>query len=382
MGGQPAKRLVRQTRAWAAVFGVAAAISGVQASTALALPVDFWGVAPQATPTFEQLERIRAGGVESIRLPIDWATVQPTKGGPLNWALLDEQVGNAAAAGIDVLPFISGAPTWAVPSAWVPGSHHSAQAPKNLPVRGGESSAWANFLGLVVARYGPSGSFWAQHPAVPQRPIRTWQIWNEENFKYFVTQPNPAEYAKLVKASYAAIKGADPGAKVVLGGMFAWPKEARYKRRPRQAYFAAEFLKQMYASAPGIKSKFDGVALHPYASTYKSLRPQIEEVRRVLMANHDIGTGLWITEMGWSSQPATAGNSFAKGPAGQAAQLRGAFTLLRDNQRKWRLQRVYWFSVDDEPGACNFCDGSGLFGPGFTPKPSWYAYVKFTGGRP
>ncbi len=29
---------------------------------------------------------------------------------------------------------------------------------------------------------------------------------------------------------------------------------------------------------------------------------------------------------------------------------------------KWKLQRVYWFSVDDQAGACNFCDGSGLFG--------------------
>jgi hypothetical protein len=49
---------------------------------------------------------------------------------------------------------------------------------------------------------------------------------------------------------------------------------------------------------------------------------------------------------------------------------------------KWKLQRVYWFSVDDDPGACNFCDGSGLFGKGFIPKKSWFAYVKFAGGTP
>ncbi len=36
------------------------------------------------------------------------------------------------------------------------------------------------------------------------RPIRTWQIWNEPNFKYFVAKPNPGEYGKLVKISNAA----------------------------------------------------------------------------------------------------------------------------------------------------------------------------------
>ena len=65
---------------------------------------------------------------------------------------------------------------------------------------------------------------------MPKRPIRTWQIWNEENFKYFVARPNPAEYGKLVKLSYAAIKGVDPGAKMILGGLFARPNEATYKR--------------------------------------------------------------------------------------------------------------------------------------------------------
>ncbi|MBW8059918.1 MAG: hypothetical protein FVQ78_06200 [Solirubrobacterales bacterium] len=63
-------------------------------------------------------------------------------------------------------------------------------------------------------------------------------------------------------------------------------------------------------------------------------------------------------------------------------QLKGAFRLLRRNQRKWRVQRVYWFSVDDVRGSCNFCDGSGLFGAGFVPKPSWFAFTRFAGGQP
>jgi hypothetical protein len=164
--------------------------------------------------------------------------------------------------------------------------------------------------------------------------------------------------------------------------MFARPKEAEYKRKPPQAYFATDFLDRLYTSTPGIKKKFAGVALHPYTTMYQQLTPDIEEFLTVLKANHDAGKKLWITEIGWSSEPHSAGDSFAKGPAGQATQLKGAFRLFKSKAAKWKLQRIYWFSVDDQPGSCNFCGGSGLFGSGFVPKKSWFEYVKFAGGTP
>jgi len=381
--GNDRKRRTRRTRAGFAALAAAALVAAVSASSATALPGKFWGVVPQTEPTLEQVQRLKRGGVGSMRIAISWPAAQSRRNGPINFGDFDAVVGKAASAGIEVLPFLYGAPPWAVPEAVVPGSGGGTKAPKFLPVRNGKQrSGWKRFVKAAVLRYGPRGSFWAQNPAVPKRPIRTWQIWNEENFKYFVVRPNPAEYGKLVKLSFAAIKGADRGARIVLGGMFARPAEATFKRKPPQAYFAADFLEQMYKRTPGIKSKFQGVALHPYTATYKRLTPYIEEFREALKANRDAGKGLWITELGWSSQRATRNNSFAKGRSGQATQLKGAFRLLRKRQSKWHVQRVYWFSVGDLRGSCNFCDGSGLFGEGFAPKPSWFAYVKFAGGRP
>lgn len=374
------KRAQRPLRACAAA--VAAIVLATSASAAEALPTTFWGVVPQATPTFEQLQRLKRGGVGSLRIPVVWTAVQPVRNGAMDWSSIDPQVENAVRAGIGVLPFLAGAPSWAVPQVWVPGSGHALKTSRNLPTQGAAAAGWSNFVSAAVARYGPGGSFWAGHPGLPPRPIRAWQIWNEENFEYFVARPNPAEYGKLVKLSSAAIKGVDPGAKVVLGGLFAHPGEASFKRKPPLAYVATDFLSQMYERTPGIKSKFQGVALHPYTGNFKRLTPYIEELRTVLKANHDAGKGLWITELGWSSQHPTPGNSFAKGRQGQATQLKGAFNLLRNNRRKWHLQQVDWFSVDDQHGACNFCDGSGLFGAGFKPKPAWYAFTHFTGGRP
>ncbi len=373
----------RKTHALTAALAVAAVFTGAFAAAAQAIPAKFWGVVPQANPSFEQLQRLHRGGVDSVRIPVSWPGVQPIRNGAFDWSGVDSRVEEITRAGIEVLPFLSGAPAWAVPEVWVPGSGHSVKAPRNLPASGAAASGWESFVSSAVERYGPGGSFWVKHPALPQRPIRTWQIWNEENFKYFVARPNPTEYGKLVRISSAAIKAVDGGAQIVLGGMFARPREALFKVKPPQAYFATDFLGRMYKTTPGVRSKFDGVALHPYTGKYQELRPDIEAFRKVLARNHDGGKGLWITELGWSSEPPDpVHDAFAKGSRGQATQLNGAFSLFVHKQVQWRLKRVYWFSVDDQPGACNFCGGSGLFGPGFVPKKSWLAYVRFAGGSP
>ena len=376
-------RLRRGGRALTVAPALVAAL--VLASTAEALPARFWGVDPQGELEPAIYQRLKRGGVESVRIPMDWSALQPRSGGAFDWSLTDRVIGQAAEAGIDVLPDVSGAPEWAVPYTPVPGTAGSSVAPSRLPVSGAARAGWINFVSAAVARYGPSGSFWAENPLLPKRPVRDWQIGNEPNFKYFVTRPNPAEYGKLVKISSAAIKSGDPGARVVLAGLFARPKEGwgKWKKvRPRRAYFASEFLQIMYRTTPGVRSSFNAVAIHPYSYFYWELTPEMEEIRTLLRSNHDAGKGIWITELGWSSSPPTRKDLFAKGPGGQAKQLKGAFSLLRKNQRKWKIQSVYWFSVDDAPGACNFCDGSGLFAPGFVPKPAWRAYTHFAGGQP
>jgi len=363
---------------------LAMAVTGLLATapSAGAVPADFWGISPQQTPSLEQFQRLRTGGVDSVRIPISWASVEAVKGAP-DFSHVDGLVAGAAGAGIDILPFVYDAPSWAVARVAVPGSGGSVRAPKTLPVKsGGQRSAWTSFLGLVVARYGPGGAFWTANPAIPPRPIGTWQIWNEQNFKYFVVRPNPADYGKLLNISYAAIKGVDPAAKLILGGMFSQPREAQLKVKPPQAYFASDFLDRLYSSTPGVKRKFVGVALHPYTVKYQELTPDIEAFRQILVENHDAGKKLWITEIGWSSLPRARNDAFSQGPNGQVKQLEGAFKTFKAKQAKWKLKRVYWFSVDDVPGSCNFCGGTGLFGEGFLPKKSWFAYVKFSGGNP
>ncbi|HYC82559.1 MAG TPA: glycosyl hydrolase [Solirubrobacterales bacterium] len=373
--------MLRKSRALALAMSLSLLALLTFATAAQAVPGTFWGVVPQGNPTEEQWSKLKSGGADSVRIPIDWGSIESAPNA-FDLTEIDQLVKRTASAGLEMLPFISGAPSWAVPYANVPGTG-GAKAPARLPVSGKAATAWSAMLRTLVRRYGPNGTLWAQNPTVPKRPIRNWQIWNEPNFHYFVVHPNPAEYGKLVKLSFAALRSADPRAQVILAGLFARPKGGKAKGATNP--YASKFLQAMYETTPGIRTRFNAVALHPYTGKYQELTPEIQEFRKVLSDNHDAAKGLWITELGWSSQPPPANpllNIFAKGLRGQARQLKGSFTLLRAKAAAWKVKRVYWFSVDDQPGACNFCDGSGLFKEGFVPKPAWTEFTRFAGGTP
>jgi len=127
----------RRARLWLAAFAVAVLGVLAAAPSALAVPGTFWGVVPQASLDVEQLQRLKAGGVDSIRVPISWGSVQSTRGAAFDWSSSDSFAAAAVAAGLEPLPFLSTAPRWAVPVDRRFGS------PKFLPVRNGKQrSGW------------------------------------------------------------------------------------------------------------------------------------------------------------------------------------------------------------------------------------------------
>jgi hypothetical protein len=334
-------------------------------------PADFFGVAPQTALTDEDATYMRAGGIGSVRLPLVWAAIQPTEKGGYEWGSFDQILGVVSRARLRVLPSIGTTPRWL------------ARKGTTLPVQNGrQRAAWSAFLRAAVARYGPHGTFWAEHgpgsaEPVPKLPIRAWQIWNEPNFFYFAYPVSPSRYAKLVSISSGAIKGTEPRADVVLAGLFGEPTAGGKRGMP-----AATFLDQLY-SQPGLKSRFDGIALHPYAVDSEALEELVEGLHEVAVENRDPRVALYITEMGWGSQNDFNQVAFEQGIRGQVRQLRDAYRYLLKNRHRLHVKQVHWFSWKDIPGSCTFCDSVGFFraGPGFKPKPAWHAFVALAGGR-
>ena len=324
-------------------------------------PPGFFGISPQNAPNERDYSLMEESQVKSLRLPLYWSQVEPVSpflSAP-DWSAFDAAVALAAEHEMRVMPFVSYTPEWVAP------------APLVEPTAfGWQRRAWARFLREAVRRYGAGGAFWQENPELPYLPIRAWEVWNEENIVTF-GRADPASFAGLLRISGRVIHHVDPGARVILGGLFGRPLQIPPNIAP------GEFLSRVYR-AGNVKRFFDGVALHPYVADASAIRAQIQNLRRVMRVHHDSRTPIYLTELGWGS--ASYESRWERGIHGQARELDRAFSLLARHRRSWRIGGVWWFSWADAYGSCQFCDSAGLLDENREAKPAWYRFNAWTHG--
>jgi hypothetical protein len=321
----------------------------VSAASVAPAPPGFFGVVPQATPSAEDLTRLK-GVVGTMRIPINWSESEPTPG-HYEFAALDALIGAAADHGLRVQPFVSGTPSWLSPEQARP------------PLSPRASAAWTEFLHVLVKRYGTKGEFWRGR--AQSKPIQLWQVWNEPNFLIFWRpRPSPAGYARLLHVSARAIRRADPKAQIALAGVA--PVTAGVE--------TWEFLRSLFR-IPGVSRDFDVAAIHPYSSTLLGVVDQVRRVRGAMVQAGLRSRPLLVSEIGVASQ-SDIRSTFVKGPTGQAAFLRTVFGRLLEMRQRWNIGGVDWFTLRDSTESnayCTFCQGAGLFDVVGQPKPAWGA---------
>jgi hypothetical protein len=320
-----------------------------------------------------QLKSMVKSGVESLHVVVDWAQSQPYSGWdqvpagrrgrfqdisgvPTDFSALDRMVALSAAHRLTLLPEIVDAP------AWDGDSHRGAVV--RLPR---DPAPYAAFLAGLVRRYGASGTFWPAHPSVPRIPITMWQIWNEPNLATFwPVQPFAAQYVALLHAAHDAIKGVDPAAQVVLGGLtnYSWIDLAR-----------------IYG-IPGARSLFDVVAVHPYTQTADGVITILGYVRRVMNQAGDARKPMIADEVGWPSAlgktHVARSQDFATSEAGQAENIAALFPLLAGARRRLGLHAFYyynWAGYEHRGGFLFQFSGLFRFRAGrFVSKPAFQAF--------
>jgi hypothetical protein len=286
-------------------------------------------------PFGSEFDLMRSSGVEAVRTAFDWRAAQPSETGPIDFAPMDAVVAAAAARGLPVLPVVHRTPSWA-------GAHPSKGA-ASTP-RG--TAAYTRFLTALVGRYGPSGTLWAEQPALPRHPIRDWQIWNEPNLtRYWSTQPFAKGYVKLLRASRKALRAADPGSTTVLAGL------------PNESWIA---LRKIYKA--GGHGAFDVVALHPYTGKPRNVIKLIEFARKEMRKHGDRRKPVWLTELSWpASKGKTSGpKGFVTTEKGQASRLKQALKLLAGARKRLRIGHVYWYTWLSREGSVSAFNWSGL----------------------
>lgn len=266
-----------------------------------------------------QFKLMRAAGVQTARTVFSWAQAQPANDQPPSFARTDPLVARAARNDVELLPIVIYAPAWA---------RQDPDRDASPPAR---SEDYVAYLQALVARYGPAGSFWAERPDVPKRPLRVWQVWNEPQLPYqWAASDWQQGYGHLLKASHAALKQADPGCTVVLAGAtnFAW-----------------DALDGLYSKGD-VKGLFDVAALHPYTGSAGRVLTAVKLFKAVLRKHGDAARPVWITELAW---PASRGRvEPPKGLAalpttdrGMALRLTRAYRLLSKTRA---VRRVYWYT--------------------------------------
>jgi polysaccharide biosynthesis protein PslG len=326
------------------------------------VPADFIGISPQSVNNERDYALMEEAGLRSVRLPLFWSEVERIYplAGFLDWSGFDLGVRLAAEHGMTVMPVVASSPSWV------------AVEQRLEPVmRAWQRRAWTSFLRRAVRRYGPGGGFWREHAELLYRPVHRWEVWNEPNIVTF-GRADPERFAKLVRISGRAIHAADPGAEAILGGLFGRPLQVP----PNVA--AGDFLSRIYR-ARRVKRFFDGVALHPYVAGATAMRSQIRNLRRIMRAHHDSATPLYVTELGWGSD--SFESRWERGLEGQAHELDRALSMLAGHRRSWRIGGVWWFSLADAEGGCQFCDSAGLLTENREAKPAWYVFNAWTGGN-
>ncbi|MCA1481763.1 hypothetical protein, partial [Bradyrhizobium sp. NBAIM08] len=86
------------------------AFGSAQSAKRSPAPKGFYGVITQTDFTSADSTRMARGGVESLRIPVSWAGVQPNSGTDFEWGVIDGLVGQAARSGITTLPFVYSSP--------------------------------------------------------------------------------------------------------------------------------------------------------------------------------------------------------------------------------------------------------------------------------
>lgn len=343
-----------------ALLALIAALALAPGASAARLPPGFVGISPQIGLTDENLELMHRAGIRNVRLPLYWFGVQPDPG-RMNWSGFEDVMEKTAAQGMQVLPFVWGTPDWV------------ANVPEVEPMGNPRARrGWMRFLRGAARQYGPRGRFWTRHPELPYRPIRRWEIWNEANIISFSHNPSPGRFGKLMKISAQAIRREDRGAQIVVGGLFGKPLQI-----PPNIGLA-DFVDRMYR-VPGVRRAVDGIGLHPYVRFAREIWPQASDLRRVLRRNRDPGARLYVTELGFGSDGFES--RWELGPFGQARELHRSLALLAEMRHRWRVGGIEWFSWKDMVTHCQFCDSSGLLTGKNEAKPSWYRFIRWTGGE-
>lgn len=276
----------------------------------------------------DELRLMQEGNIRWLRTGFVWAAIE-RRHDVWDFRRHDAAVAEAERREVRILGLLHGTPEWARPTT-------------------AHLDDWLEFVRVTVSRY--------------RGRVPAWQVWNEPNLDQFWKNPNPRDYARLLKATTPVIRQADPDALVVWGAtsVLDWG-----------------FLEPALSSAGDC---FDVMAIHPYGygdpRAPEAYIPDALAELRVLLAQHHLGDKpIWFTEWGWPSHTGRRGMSDDQ----QGQYIARAYLLALHAG----LERGFWYEFQErrETDEENE-DAFGMLEHDLKPKPAHRAYTTLIRVRP
>ena len=248
------------------------------------------------------LDLAHAAGFEFVRMDMLWANVE--RRGRYRFFPYDRLLGALESRGMGVL--------------WILDYGH--------PDHGGSTPRMPE----DVAAFSRFAEAAAEH--FKGRNVR-YEIWNEPNTtQFWKPSPNASEYAILLKEAVAAIRRADPSAKVSSGGL---------------SRFDAAFLSG--AVDPSLAAGLTAIGVHPYPKTGpETIAPDIENLREWAARSLGQHMEIWDTEWGYSS--ANAPEEAPSNGHTEEGRRRQASLSVREILTVWAvgLPLAVWYDLRDD----------------------------------
>jgi hypothetical protein len=192
-------------------------------------------------------------------------------------------------------------------------------------------SYFADFAAAAVRRYQNQG-------------VGAWEIWNEPNIgQRWFPAPDPTGYAQMLSSVSQAIRGVDPHAFVLMGGM-AVEADDPAKNVMSQNTFLTDVVQ-----VPGAMADVDAISYHPFsgatppstAADFQDISTAQGNLLSILQVNGDPNVQIWLTESGYSVGGAGAANSVI------SAQAAYATNLVKTVSANPNVAADFWFADQD-----------------------------------
>lgn len=298
----------------------------------------------------KQLERLKALGLQWVRLGLHWMLMEPEEG-QFKIEAIDQMMKLVRDADLRSIAYVVGSPRFA--SSVAKGDQFERFFDKFPPK---DPGLFARRMVMLAKRY-------------PQ--VDVWQVWNEPNLiGFWAPQPDPPGYGRLFLACFQALKAAMPAKPVALAGM------AYFSEIDRRGGLMIQELGKLGAFQLG-----PIVAYHPYTASAEGSESDARDfIKRVQPAHQWLRAAgvrqIWATEWGWSSYAGPKEEQPIVGEDGQADHTLRRLALMA----AFDYDKAFLFTLSDLDERASKRDQSyGLLRRNGEPKPVYLALQRFLG---